>query len=169
MADAISWAQAEPRRFAAELANMATAAPAMQWNEGRGCWEGTLPAWPFSRPAPEGLYGFLDGRRFEVRVEYSPAFPMVAPRFVPVDPEPDLFVRSQHDWHVNGDGSLCLLQSASDWDGTGCAAQLVAKAAAWFLEYLLMERGLIDKMTEVGIVNDDSRDRLFATEQGRAA
>jgi hypothetical protein len=30
-----------------------------------------------------------------------------------------------HDWHVNGDGTVCLFQSASDWTGRDTAAELV--------------------------------------------
>ena len=80
---------------------------------------------------------------------------------VPLDPQPDPMVRTQHAWHVNGDGTLCLLQTASDWDGTGTAAELVLKAAGWFLEYLLMEAGRIEQMSTAGIVNDDSWDDLL--------
>jgi len=158
----IPWTAAEPSRFAAELQAMAAVAPGLAWDERVGAWVGAAPEWPFPRPRPGGLDEFLDGRRLLARVEYSQAFPMVAPRVVPISPEPDPMVRTQHEWHVNGDGSLCLLQRASDWDGAGAAAELVVKASGWFLEYLLMEAGRIDRMSEAGIVNDDSRDHLFA-------
>jgi hypothetical protein len=69
--------------------------------------------------------------------------------------------RTQQDWHVNGDGSLCLLQEAQDWSPTGTAADLVVKAAGWFLEYLLMEQGRIPAMTTNGIATDDSLDALL--------
>lgn len=140
---------------------MAAVAPDLAWDEPAGVWVGEAPEWPFLRPRPAALEEFLDGRRLRVRVEYSQAFPMVAPRVVPLDPEPDPMVRTQHDWHVNGDGSLCLLRRASDWDGAGTAAELVVKAAGWFLEYLLMEAGAIEAMTESGIVNDNSFDHLL--------
>jgi hypothetical protein len=71
-------------------------------------------------------------------------------------------VRTQHDWHVNGDGTVCLFQSASDWTGGDTAADLVVKSAGWFLEYLLMEAGLIERMTANGIVSDPVHDHLFA-------
>lgn len=161
MPDAIPWTEAEPTRFADEQTRMNELAPGMHWDEANLRWDGHLPIWPFSRPAPPELDEFLDGRQFRAQVQYSPAFPMVAPRIVPIDPDPDASTRSRHDWHVNGDGSLCLLQSASDWDGSGSAADLVPKAAAWFLEYLLMERRIVESMTEVGIANDDCRDHLL--------
>lgn len=140
---------------------MAAVAPDLAWDEGAATWTGEVPHWPFVRPRPASLEAFLCGRRLFARVEYSQAFPMVAPRIVPLDPEPDPMVRTRHDWHVNGDGSLCLLQHASDWDGTGTAAELVVKAAGWFLEYLLMEASRIEHMSEAGIVNDDSFDHLL--------
>jgi hypothetical protein len=157
----VDWTAAEPSRFAAELQAVAAAAPDLAWDEGAGAWIGEAPEWPFSRPRPAGLEEFLGGRRLLLRVEYSQAFPMVAPRVVPLRPEPDPMVRTQHDWHVNGDGSLCLLQRASDWEGIGTAAELVVKASAWFLEYLLMEAGRIEHMSEAGLVNDDSLDHLL--------
>ena len=157
----VRWPDAEPARFAAEQRAMRSAAPELSWDDDALTWTGVVPTWPFPRPRPAGLDEFLDGRRIVARVEYSQAFPMVAPRIVPLDPEPDPMVRTLHAWHVNGDGSLCLLQRASDWDGTGTAAELVMKAAGWFLEYLLMEEGRIERMTESGIVHDDSLDHLF--------
>ena len=155
------WTEAEPARYEGERAAMAAAAPGLVWEETALAWTGELPLWPFERPAPPALEEFLAGRRFLAQVRYSQGFPMVAPRIRPIDPEPDPMVRTRHDWHVNGDGTLCLLQRASDWDGDGTAAELVVKAAGWFLEYLLMEAGLIDQMTEAGIVNDDRWDHLF--------
>ena len=140
---------------------MQNIAPDMIWDSVTLCWDGVLPIWPFARPKPPELHDFLHGRQFRAQVQYSPAFPMVAPSIVPIDPDPDVHTRSRHDWHVNGDGSLCLLQSASDWDGTGSAADLVPKAAGWFLEYLLMERGAVTSMTEAGIAVDDQLDHLM--------
>ncbi len=57
--------------------------------------------------------------------------------------------------------SLCLSKRAYDWDGSETAAQLVPKAAGWFLEYLLLDRGHLKTMTEVGIVADAQLDRMF--------
>jgi hypothetical protein len=158
-----SWLAAEPERLARERAAMAEVAAEMEWlDEPLGGWEGRAPMWPFPRPAPAGLDFLLDGGRLRLRVEYSPAFPMVEPRLVPVDPEPPAFHRTDHRWHLNGDGSLCLLQTADTWSGRETAADLLVKASGWFIEYLLLERGLIEGMTENGIYTDDSLDGLIA-------
>jgi hypothetical protein len=146
---------------------MAGIAKDLNWSEGpAGGWRGLAPVWPFDRTPPDGFDAFLGGRRFKMAVEYSQAFPMVEPKIWPLDPEPDPLYRTQHDWHVNPDGSLCLLQAATSWTGVETAADLVVKAAGWFLEYLLMEAGVIERMTESGIVNDDSLDHLFAAHAG---
>lgn len=159
--ESISWIEAEPSRFSRELSRMKSTAPDLEWDG--TSWNGPAPEWPFERERPVGLDAFLNGRRLLVRVQYSPAFPMVAPKVIPIDPEPDPMVRTQHDWHVNGDGSLCLLQTAEDWDGTGTASELVVKASGWFVEYLLMDAGLIERMTTDGIVDDDCFDPLFSS------
>lgn len=162
----VSWPEAEPTRFTAEQAAMAAIAPQLTWIGEELAWQGQVPVWPFERPRPPHLDEFLAGRRLAVRVEYSQAFPMVAPRVIPLDPEPKPMVRMQHDWHVNGDGSLCLMQRASDWDGTATAADLVVKASGWFLEYLLMDAGRITQMSTSGVVSDKSYDALFVAETG---
>ncbi len=54
-----------------------------------------------------------------------------------------------------------MLQTATDWDSTGTAADLVVKAAGWFIEFLLMEDGRIEKMTPNGMAVDDSLDHLL--------
>jgi hypothetical protein len=164
----LSWVEAEPARAAAEKAAMAVTAPHVEWLEGGRGWEGMAPAWPFERSAPEQLDDFLAGRRFRLRVEYLEGFPMAPPRVVPLEPEPDPAVRTQHDWHVNPDGTVCLLQSASDWTGTETAADLVVKSAGWFLEYLLVEAGLIERMTESGIAHDSIHDHLFTAANAAA-
>lgn len=64
-------------------------------------------------------------------------------------------------WHVMGDGSLCLLRNAGEWTGRDLAAELVVKAAGWHLEYLLLEAGAIDAMTVKGIAESDELDHLF--------
>lgn len=155
----ISWIDAEPRRVADELALVPLVAPDLEWT-GRS-WVGLLPAWPFTRVQPPQLDSFLGGSRFSVRVEYLESFPMTAPRFYPVDPVPPVWTRSMHAWHVNPDGSLCLLQSTDAWDPASSAADLVSKAAGWFLEYHLLDRDLVPSMTVAGIVNDDRLDHLF--------
>jgi hypothetical protein len=156
-----SWLEAEPARAAREQSAMSAVAPELEWIDDGGGWEGLAPIWPFERPPPEELDAFLAGRRLRIRVEYLEGFPMAAPRIVPIDPEPDPRVRTQHDWHVNGDGTVCLFQSASDWTGRDTAADLVVKSAGWFLEYVLLEAGLIDRMTTNGIVSDPVHDHLF--------
>jgi hypothetical protein len=83
---------------------------------------------------------------------------MVEPKLFPLDPDPPRDRRIVHSWHLNGDGSLCLLQTADAWTGRETAADLVAKASGWFIEYLLRERGAIEAMTERGIHSDDSLD-----------
>jgi hypothetical protein len=157
----VHWAEAEPARFAAEKAAMQLVAPDLAWDSTAACWEGYAPRWPFDRSPPLRLREYLAGRSFRIRVEYSEAFPMVAPFIWPLDPRPDPRYWTDHDWHLNGDGTLCLLQSASDWDGVGTAGDLVAKASGWFLEHLLMEDGRIEHMAIHGIANDPVFDLLL--------
>jgi hypothetical protein len=160
----VRWFEAEPERLLAELTAMTAVAPELTWKEDDqgGGWEGLAPVWPFDRIRPFGLDGFLDGRRFRLRVACSPAHPMVAPRVQPLDPEPSLAYRTAHVWHVTGDGSLCLLQSAAAWTGSELAAELVVKAAGWFLEYLLMDRGVVTTMSLGGIATTSQFDYLLA-------
>jgi hypothetical protein len=159
----IPWTEAEQTTLQCELEAMGRIAPELEWREHDGVfgWVGVAPMWPFERDPPPQLEEFLNGRRFEIVVEYSAAHPMVDPKIWPVDPDPEHLVRTLHRWHVNGDGSLCLLQAADDWDARATAAELVLKASGWFLEYLLMEADAIDSMTEAGIVNDPALDHLF--------
>lgn len=155
-----SWAEDDPPRLERELAAMPSVAPGLTWDGLR--WSGTVPLWPFERPRPAGLDSYVGDRRLSIEISYYESFPMVAPRFVPIDPRPELIERTQHRWHVNGDGSLCLFQTFSDWDPFATAADLVPKAAGWFLEYLLMKDRAVEAMTTAGIVLDDSLDHLFA-------
>lgn len=158
-----SWLEAESALVPLEKDAMAAVAPDLVWKEDDpgGGWEGLAPVWPFDRPEPTELDQFLQGRRFKIRVEYLQAYPMVEPKIWPLDPEPDAIHRTDSRWHVMGDGSLCLLQSASDWTGRETAADFVVKASGWFLEFQLMELGLIDEMTVGGLANDPSLDGLF--------
>lgn len=164
----VSWLEAEPASAAREQEAVPAVAPDLTWNVDTGGWSGRLPLWPFDRSAPPELDAVVGGERLEVRIEYPQSYPMAEPRFEPTDPEPRILMRSMAEWHVLPDGGLCLLQDAVQWDGTGTAADLIPKAAGWFLEYLLMQRGLIEQMTVNSIVNDDSLDHLF-TEQNAAA
>jgi hypothetical protein len=155
-----SWLDAEPERVSREREEMARVAPEMSWLEGdpAGGWEGLAPSWPFERQPPRGLDELLNGRRLRLRVLYSQGYPMVEPKLFPLDPDPPRDRRIVHSWHLNGDGSLCLLLTADAWTGRETAADLVAKASGWFIEYLLRERGAISEMTESGIHSDDSLD-----------
>ena len=158
-----SWVDAEPRRVVAERDAMTAIAPELVWDEESpsGGWTGLAPVWPFDRQAPATLAAFLDGRRLTVRVDYPQAFPLAEPIVRPLDPEPEWYTRTDHRWHVNGDGSLCLLQRAGDWTGQEHAAELVRKASGWFLEFLLMQADVVEEMTEAGLAEDDSRDGLL--------
>ncbi len=86
---------------------------------------------------------------------------MVPPDLFPLDPEPGIETRTDHRWHVNGDGSLCMMQNAADWHPSETAADLVAKSAGWFAEYLLMKDRRITAMTERGLAEDRSLDGLI--------
>jgi hypothetical protein len=146
----IDWRVAEPRLLAREKQEMAARAPDLLWVEGLpgGSWQGLAPPWPSDEPALDGIEDLLRGRRLLVRVAYTQGFPMAPPDLFPLDPVPDVELRTRHSWHLNGDGSLCLLFSAADWPGT--AADLVDKASGWFVEYLALQAGLIDRMSEQG-------------------
>ncbi len=165
----IHWFEAEPQRFARETDKVRRVAPELTWRPNidattGGGWVGLGPLWPFSRPRPAGLNEFLNGRRFWMEVACRAAHPAAAPRIRPLDPEPDLSVRTMQQWHVMGDGSLCLLQNAGDWTGRDLVAELVVKAAGWHLEYLLLEAGAIEAMTVNGIAESDELDHLLTAE-----
>jgi hypothetical protein len=160
----IGWQDAEPGVVRREQQAMKAAAPDLVWRDeadGSG-WYGRVPHWAASRPAPAGLEAFLAGRRLQLRIRYPEAFPMVPPRLYPLDPEPQLIARTQQQWHVEGDGALCLMQAATDWHPRDTAADLIAKASAWFVEFLLLTDGCISQMTERGISVDTSLDSLIA-------
>lgn len=147
----IDWRDAEPAALVREKAAMAERAPDMTWHDaGAGGWEGLAPAWPRDLSPPPGLDHLVDGRRLRLLVVYSQGFPMSPPSLWPLDPAPDIEMRARHDWHLNGNGSICLLFSAADWPGTGTAADLVEKASGWFAEYLARKAGLIETMSESG-------------------
>jgi hypothetical protein len=149
---------------------MAASAPGMVWcaelalrSRSVVGWEGEAPPWGGERSEPDGLDAFLGARRLKLRVYYPEAFPMVPAEIVPLDPRPPMEVRGFQQWHVNPDGSLCNVQSAYDWrPGRDTAAELVLKASGWFIEYLLLSEGRIDRMTERGIGVDTSLDDLIA-------
>jgi hypothetical protein len=170
----ISWIEAEAARVQREQAEMQRRAPDMQWRtdlawaDGRigAGWEGLAPAWGSDRPEPPGVSNLLNGRRLRVRVICPEAFPMVAPDLYPLDPEVPIDRRTQHKWHVNGDGSLCLMQAAGDWQPENTATDLIRKAAGWYIEYLLVDDGDLDRMTERGIYVSNEIDALLAAKFG---
>lgn len=130
-------------------------------------WAGLAPVWAAEREQPPGLTELLDDRRLRVAVLYPEGFPMIAPYVVPLDDAGESLVppvyRTMHEWHVMGDGSLCLLQTATDWHPGHTAAELVVEAAGWFAEYLLMQDGKMERMTELGIGTDTSLDEIIAS------
>ncbi len=166
----ISWVEADAARAKREQAEMQRWAPDMRWRsdltwpDGRvgAGWEGLAPAWGGDRPEPLGVGNLLDGRRLRLTVVCPEAFPVVAPDLYPLDPDVPIERRTQHKWHVNGDGSLCLMQAADDWQPENSAADLVRKAAGWHIEYRLVDAGELDRMTERGIYVSDEIDALLA-------
>ncbi|KOX24432.1 hypothetical protein ADK67_19060 [Saccharothrix sp. NRRL B-16348] len=66
----------------------------------------------------------------------------------------------RHDWHLQGDGSLCLLRSEALWTGRESIVDLLLKAAGWRVEYALMTARAIKSMSENGIVDDPVHDHL---------
>ncbi len=165
---------AEPGLVERERSEMATYAPELEWHKnltwrhGRRAygWKGLAPVWAAERAKPTGVDELLAGRRLELKIIYPEAFPSVPPSLTPVDPDVPVERRTLSSWHVNGDGSLCLLRTAEDWQPTDTAAALVRKASGWLLEYLLMDAGEIDRMTEHGIFNDTSLDEILARRAG---
>lgn len=152
MPERIDWREAEPAVLAREREAMASRAPDMEWsdNPAAGGWEGLAPAWPKGYERPANLDALLKGQRLELIVAYTQGFPMAPPIVLPADPQPPPERRARHKWHLNGDGSLCLLWSAADWPAGATAADVVEKASGWFVEYLALEAGLIDEMSETG-------------------
>lgn len=167
----ISWVEAETARLEAERGAMATHCAdmvwhdALEWPRGRmgAGWEGLAPVWGAARPQPAGVEVLLAGRRLHLKVLYPEGFPMVPPDLYPLDPDVPIDRRTQNRWHVNGDGSLCTVQAAEDWQPEHTAADLVRKASCWFVEYLLVDGGDLDAMTRRGIYSDESVDALLAS------
>ena len=151
--DRLSWHQAEPVRLERELAAMAEVAPGLVWDPGLsagGAWSGPLPLWPFDRASPAGLDQAVPTPMHAIIRPFA-AHPAVEPCVYPLDPSPSVAYRTAHTWHLRGDGSLCLLQVASDWTGRDLCAQLAIKASGWYLEYRLLDAGIVSKMTLGGI------------------
>ncbi len=159
----VTWWQCEPRRLARDHAEIAERFSDLRWIEmGPGGWFGRLPRWPFARAEPPRLVDLIGEDGLLVGVEYGHAYPMMAPLIHPLGPEPDLIERTDHRWHVMGDGSLCLLQDDAAWTGRDSIVDLLLKAAGWRVEYALMKAGVIETMTLRGIVDDDRLDHFVA-------
>ncbi|MEV6027775.1 hypothetical protein [Streptomyces sp. NPDC052036] len=158
-----TWWMCEPRRLHRDHEEITAQFPDLSWNEaGAGSWEGRLPRWPFERPEPEHLTTWIGDEGLLLRMEYSQAYPMVAPRLIPVDPLPEPYEWTQTRWHVNGDASLCLLREDALWTGRDSVADLLLKAAGWRVEYALMKHRVIEQMTDNGIVDDGRFDHYLS-------
>ena len=55
-------------------------------------------------------------------------------------------------------------RTATSWDPSAHAADLIEKISGWYIEYNLMLKGHITQMTEYGIAEDDSLDRFLRAE-----
>lgn len=160
----VLWMEDEPERLARDVREVADFAPDLRYVQPdtqafpHGGWIGRLPLWPFDRDEPDGLLELLGDLGVKVAVVFSAAHPMVPPTVFPVEPEPEIEERTQATWHVAPDGSLCLLQTQGQWRPEASVTELLLKAAGWRVEYALLKAEMIDKMTECGIVNDDSLD-----------
>lgn len=165
----ISWTEAQPELVEREQQAMAAVAPELVWRDDLDWpnghrafgWTGAVPIWTPDRPPPAGLEKLLGGAHLELQVCYPEAFPAVPPSLYPISPIVPFDRRTRHDWHMNGNGSICLTRHALDWSLSDTAADLVAKAAGWFVEYRLLEEELINAMSECGIYTDDSFDELI--------
>lgn len=163
----VLWHKAEAARLARDIEEITGFAPGLEFEPGpgnglvphHGRWHGQLPVWPMERPEPAGLSALVPAG-LTVEVWYSAAYPMLPAALYPVDPEPLLVERSQHDWHVAPDGSLCLLQTLASWDPRWSIVELLRRASGWRVEYALMKSGVVESMTLRSIVDDASRDHL---------
>jgi hypothetical protein len=176
----ISWCDAEPARFQRDKAEVEALFPDLIFVPPGGShadvllphggWYGVLPIWPFERPQPDGVEGLVDGTGLEFVLEYPAAYPMIPPTIQPLSPEPEIGERTQATWHVLPAGGLCLLQTTGAWIPEASITDLLLKAAGWRIEYALMKARTIEKMSEAGIVSDDSSDHLLqASPAGESA
>lgn len=167
----VSWCDAEPARFQRDQAEIEALFQDLTFVPPGGSradlllqhggWSGVLPIWPFERPQPSGVNGLVGGTGLEFVLEYPAAYPMIAPTIQPLSPEPEIGERTQATWHVLPAGGLCLLRSTGGWIPEASITELLLKAAGWRIEYALMKGGAIEKMSESGIVSDDSFDHLL--------
>lgn len=157
-----SWWESDPERLTRDRREIPERLPDLRFvRENAGSWHGRLPDWPFDRPRPDGLDGVTGGAGLALDMYYPQSYPIVCPSIVPRDPDPDVLLRAQHKWHLNGDGSLCLLRSTELWTGRESVTELLLKAAGWRIEYELVRAELVDAMSENGIVTDPSYDHLI--------
>lgn len=160
-----SWWHEDLQRLESEKAAMHAVAPDLFWrNEGSGGWIGHAPLWPFCRRRPPGLAAFVGHRPFEVSITCGHAYPMVEPRVWPKNVSLPVIALGWTAWHLLPSGALCLLQGGASWDPSAQAADLIEKISGWYLEYHLMRKRRITRMTESGIAKDDSLDRLLQAE-----
>ncbi|MEU9014747.1 hypothetical protein AB0D12_34395 [Streptomyces sp. NPDC048479] len=160
--DPITWWACEPRRLKRDQREITAAFPDLLYDgEGAGSWHGTLPLWPFDRPQPPYLTDWMGTTGLRVAMAFPQAYPMVPPHIFPLDPVPELAEWTQSRWHVNGDGTLCLLRAHALWTGRESVVDLLLKAAAWRVEYALMKHGAISQMSDCGIVEDDCFDHFL--------
>lgn len=168
------WFDWDPERLRRDIDEIAAIAPNLAhpaWDEqslANGGWVGTLPLWPFERAAPPNLEALLP-RAMSVIIAYPSAYPMLPPIVYPTNPQPALEEVSDTVWHVAPGGSLCLFQSEGMWDPAASIEDIVLKSSGWRIEYELMHRGSIDRMTERGIVTDTRLDELITEQASQAA
>ncbi|MBF4582341.1 hypothetical protein ITJ54_06610 [Curtobacterium sp. VKM Ac-2865] len=159
-----SWLDWDPARLRRDTQELALYAPDLAFRRDAnfefGAWGGTVPIWPFERPAPERLRTLVP-EPLEIMLAYPPAYPVVSPRVYPVSPAPELMEMSESIWHVAPAGTLCLLQSEGFWDPRSSITDIIAKCAGWHIEYALMRLQLIERMTERGIAEDPTLDALI--------
>jgi hypothetical protein len=155
----IPWFDAEPGRLAVERQAMATTAPDLVFDVGpdasAGRWRGRAPRWPCEDPEPDKLEQLIGPTGLSLEVRYSQGFPAAPAWVVPLDPHPAISERLTERTHVNGDGTLCLVRTPGRWRACWTAAELVTKAAGWLIWYQALDRGLVDRMPEVGIYDCD--------------
>lgn len=152
------WWDDQPALLKQVLADLSDANLDLTWTATLGgVLEGRLPPWPFERPTPE-LLSDVAPQGLLVEVHLGQSFPMLCPKVFPQDPMPPFERWTQHRWHVNGDGSLCQLQSADAWDPSTSVVDVLRKAAGWRIEYALVEADIVQAMSLSGIVSDDSYD-----------
>ena len=166
-AAATPWWQEDQRRLERERAAMYAVAPELFWRyKGSGGWIGHVPLWPFGRRQPPGVAALVGHQPFQVTITCGHAYPMVEPRVWPENASLPAIALGWTAWHLLPSGALCLLQDRTSWDPSAHAADLIEKISGWYIEYHLMHRGCITRMTEYGIAEDDSLDRCMQEEDG---